>query len=49
MTMNDEATTTYVEEVNQMSNGAAFLLEEFGVTPKSAVSAQPQLLYLIHP
>jgi len=41
MTMNDEATTTYVEEVNQMSNGAAFLLQEFGVTPKSAWHIDP--------
>lgn len=28
--MNDEATTTYYEEINQMTQGALFIQKEFG-------------------
>ncbi len=32
ITMNDEASTSYTEEINQMTNGAQFLLQELGIT-----------------
>ena len=39
--MNDEATTTYYEEINQMTEGARFLSENLGVSPKSAWHIDP--------
>lgn len=33
MTMNDEAVTTYYEEINQMTEGARFLLDNLGNIP----------------
>eukprot|EP01114_Cavostelium_apophysatum_P015022 TRINITY_DN4014_c0_g1_i1.p1 TRINITY_DN4014_c0_g1~~TRINITY_DN4014_c0_g1_i1.p1 ORF type:complete len:832 (+),score=225.18 TRINITY_DN4014_c0_g1_i1:499-2994(+) len=39
--MNDEATTTYYEEVNQMTEGALFIQKEFGTFPKSAWHIDP--------
>jgi len=32
ISMNDEGVTTYYEEINQMSHGAAFLEKELGLT-----------------
>ena len=34
--MNDEATTNYVDTINQMTEGHQFLLEEFNVTTRIA-------------
>lgn len=39
--MNDEATTTYYEEINQMTEGAIFLQQELGVFPQSAWHVDP--------
>lgn len=41
VTMNDEATTTSFEEVNQMTEGAAFLMRELGAIPQSAWHIDP--------
>ena len=39
--MNDEACTTYYEEINQMTNGAQFLQKEVGGIPASAWHIDP--------
>ncbi|PRP76241.1 hypothetical protein PROFUN_15308 [Planoprotostelium fungivorum] len=41
MTMPDESVTTYVDQIEQMTNGAKFLLEELKVKPQSAWSIDP--------
>jgi len=41
MAMNDEGVTTYYEEINQMSHGAAFLQNQLGAYPKTAWHVDP--------
>ncbi|PRP73196.1 lysosomal alpha-mannosidase-like [Planoprotostelium fungivorum] len=41
MTMNDEALTTYYEEINQMTDGSHWLWKTFGVRPASVWHIDP--------
>jgi hypothetical protein len=36
--MNDEAVTTYYEEIDQMTEGALFLLKELGKIPSAVLN-----------
>ncbi len=45
--MNDEAATSYTEEINQMTNGAQFLMQELGNNKYYRENRYLFLFYLI--